>query len=62
LDVRLDEHILIPIEGMPNDVEELIMAMQRSLPFESFDPNEVLMTNTVRLTHSSLTHHHMHHM
>ena len=35
------------MEGLPNDVEDLIMSMQRSIPFEFFDPHETLMSNTV---------------
>jgi hypothetical protein len=47
LDVTLIEHLLMPKGESPKDVEDLIMSVQRSVPFESFDPNETLVHNTV---------------
>jgi hypothetical protein len=47
LDVTLEEHLLIPESDPPGDVEELVMAIQRTVPFEMFDPDAVLMQNTV---------------
>lgn len=38
--LMLDEHVLTPEGPVPDDVEGLIMSLQRSVPFESFDPNE----------------------
>jgi hypothetical protein len=32
--VSLGGHVLTPIESMPSNVEDLIMSMQRSVPFE----------------------------
>jgi hypothetical protein len=45
LDVSLREHILLPKE-LPKDPEELIMSIQRSIPFEFFDPDQAMMINT----------------
>ena len=47
LDVALVEHILMPTNESPKDVEDLIMSIQRSVPFESFDPNDIRIQNTV---------------
>ena len=48
LDVTLVEHVLIPKNESPKDIEDLIMSIQRSIPFESFDPDNIRMQNTVR--------------
>lgn len=37
--VTLKDHILLP-EVVPKDIEQFINDVQRSVPFESFDPNE----------------------
>jgi hypothetical protein len=47
LDVTLQEHLLLPNGNAPQDVEELIMSIQRSIPFESFDPDDIRIKNTV---------------
>ena len=47
LQVTLNEHILMPEDESPKDVEDLIMSIQRSVPFESFDPNDIRIQNTV---------------
>ena len=47
LDVTLVEHVLIPKNESPKDIEDLIMSIQRSIPFESFDPDNIRMQNTV---------------
>lgn len=47
LDVSLQEHLLMPNGNAPQDVEELIMSIQRSIPFESFDPDDIRIKNTV---------------
>lgn len=47
LDVALQEHLLMPNGNAPPDVEELIMSIQRSIPFESFDPDDIRIKNTV---------------
>mmetsp|Transcript_21486 Transcript_21486/g.20767 ORF Transcript_21486/g.20767 Transcript_21486/m.20767 type:complete len:285 (-) Transcript_21486:127-981(-) len=46
LDVSLIEHLLKPKDESPKDVEDLIMSIQKSIPFESFDPDEILVHNT----------------
>lgn len=56
LDITLVEHLLIPQGDAPRDVEDLIMSVQKSVPFESFDPNDIRMQNTVRLQ-ANLIHH-----
>lgn len=50
LDVTLLEHLLMPNGEAPKDVEELIMSIQRSIPFESFDPDDIRIKNTVSLS------------
>lgn len=47
LNVALLEHLLMPDGDAPKNVEELIMTVQRSIPFEFFDPDGVLIQNTV---------------
>ena len=47
LNVALLEHLLMPNGDAPKDVEDLIMTVQRSIPFEFFDPDGVLIQNTV---------------
>ena len=47
LDITLLEHLLIPLGDAPRDVEDLIMSVQKTVPFESFDPNDIRMQNTV---------------
>jgi hypothetical protein len=47
LNVALLEHLLMPNGDAPKNVEELIMTVQRSIPFEFFDPDGVLIQNTV---------------
>ena len=49
LDVTLVEHLLMPKDESPKDVEDLILSIQRSVPFESFDPNDIRVKNTVSL-------------
>ena len=46
LDVTLKEHFLLPNDDVPKDPEDLIMSLQRSVPFESFDPDQILIKNT----------------
>jgi hypothetical protein len=46
MDVSLTEHFLLPVGEMPKDPEGLVMSMQRSVPFEVFDPDLVLIKNT----------------
>jgi hypothetical protein len=38
--IQLREHILAPVGELPQDIEGLVMDLQRSIPFESFDPAE----------------------
>jgi len=44
--VQLDEHVLSPVGPVPDNVEELVMTLQRSVPFESFDPDESIQQIT----------------
>lgn len=46
MDVSLIEHFLLPVGEMPKDPEDLVMSMQRTVPFEVFDPDFVLIKNT----------------
>ena len=46
LDVTLTEHFLLPNDDVPKDPEDLIMSLQRSVPFEAFDPDQILIRNT----------------
>ena len=46
LDVTLKEHFLLPNDEIPNDPEDLVMSLQRSVPFEAFDPDQILIKNT----------------
>ena len=47
LSVTLDEHVL-SVDRLPLDAEEVVMTMQRSIPFEFFDPDgAVLRTSFV---------------
>ena len=48
LSVSLQEHLLLPHDDPPTDVEEFIMSTQRTIPFESFDPDETVVKTTVR--------------
>jgi hypothetical protein len=47
LDLTLIDHLLMPKAESPKDVEDLIMTIQRSVPFESFDPDGILAHITV---------------
>ena len=47
LNVALLEHLLMPNGDAPKNVEDFIMTVQRSIPFEFFDPDGVLIQNTV---------------
>lgn len=44
LGVSLKEHVLLP-DTMPKDVEELISALQRSVPYDFFDNDETVCTD-----------------
>lgn len=44
--VKLGEHHLLP-DKMPRDPEELVMILQRAMPFEMFDPDETAMETSV---------------
>ena len=44
----LKEHILLPTV-VPLDVEGLIMSIQKSVPFDFFDPSETTLQTTVRI-------------
>lgn len=46
LDVTLKEHFLLPNDEIPQDPEDLVMSLQRSVPFEAFDPDQILIKNT----------------
>jgi len=46
LEITLKDHIL-NVEKIPNNVQELLVTMQRTIPFEFFDPNDYIATNTV---------------
>lgn len=45
LEITLKDHIL-NVEKIPKNVQELLVTMQRTIPFEFFDPNEYIATNT----------------
>jgi len=45
LEVRLYEHILKPVI-VPDDIEALVVSIQRSVPIELFDPDETIFYNT----------------
>lgn len=45
LEVRLYEHILKPVI-VPDDIEALVISIQRSVPIELFDPDETIFYNT----------------
>ena len=45
LNVALQEHVL-SIEQLPLDAEEVIMTMQRCVPFQTFDPDGAAMQTT----------------
>ena len=50
------EHILAPDSDAPPDVTAFLMAMQRAVPFEFFDPSDTELRTTVSLrTPSSLS-------
>lgn len=44
---HLQEHLLLP-ETMPEDVETFLAELQRSIPFETFDPNGIVAEILVR--------------
>ena len=46
LEITLKDHIL-NVEKIPNNVQELLTTMQRTVPFEFFDPNEYTAITTV---------------
>lgn len=52
LHIRLKEHLLLPDE-MPSDPESLIMQLQRSIPFDFFDPDDSLHHTSVCEPNSS---------
>ncbi len=45
LEVILNEHILLPVI-VPDDLEALVSLIQRSVPFEIFDPDDTTFYNT----------------
>ena len=49
LQLSLEQHLLMP-DAVPKsiDFEELVQSIQRSIPFENFDPDGVTVTTTVR--------------
>jgi hypothetical protein len=48
IELRDVEHSLIP-EDMPNDYEAVVLSLQRSIPFEIFDPSDISITHLVIL-------------
>jgi hypothetical protein len=44
--IELAEHILVP-RTQPSNYEELLLSIQRSVPFQYFDPSETVMITTV---------------
>ena len=46
LEITLKDHIL-NVEKIPKNVQELLITMQRTVPFEFFDPNEYNAITTV---------------
>jgi hypothetical protein len=53
----LTGHLLVPDEDsdVPEDIEGLVMAMQRSMPIDLFDPSDLFVHHTVRKTLIILT-------
>jgi hypothetical protein len=49
LQITLEQHLLLP-DTAPRSIgfEELVQSIQRSIPFENFDPDGVTATTTVR--------------
>ena len=45
MSVSVLEMLLLPLD-MPREVEALVSALQRSVPFEGFDPNGCSVSNT----------------
>lgn len=45
LSVSLVEHVL-NIDKLPQDPEEVIMTLQRTIPFQYFDPDQITITTT----------------
>lgn len=45
----LSGHLLVPDEDsdVPEDIEGLVMAMQRSMPIDLFDPSDLFIHHTV---------------
>ena len=39
---------LLPNDDVPSDVEALVLGLQRYVPYEIFDPEGVVMSNSVR--------------
>lgn len=50
LTLSIEQHLL-NADSLPVTIEaeELVSSIQKSVPFENFDPNEVVMKTTVRL-------------
>ena len=50
LQISLEQHLLLP-DTAPRSIgfEELVQSIQRSIPFENFDPDGVTATTTVRI-------------
>ena len=47
LSISLDEHVLMPLgDKLPEDPQELVMSMQRTVPFDFFDPDEATFSIT----------------
>jgi hypothetical protein len=42
LQLSLNEHVLLPDNSIPEDVEAFLMALQRNVPLETFDPNDTI--------------------
>lgn len=52
LQILLDEHLLRPETSVPENVEEFIYEIQRSIPFDSFDPSDAVIQTMVSETAS----------
>jgi hypothetical protein len=42
------DHTLLPRDAMPTSVSEFLMSLQRSIPFELFDPSDCGIQTTVK--------------
>lgn len=57
LDLTLNEHVL-HAEVLPRDLDRFFLDLQRSIPFDSFDPNATCHKTIVSVDHLSLSPHH----